>query len=364
VSIQLVEVVGMMTTPAGEQGEGGNPVGNVSFLRLLRILRLFRVLRLVRLLHFIGELATIISSIINCLRALCWTVLLLFMMIYIVAIVITQVVFTHRVSLKYDEKQDSPELAKYWGSLGLSTLSLYQAILGGVDWETVEEPMRSQISWGPLLSIMFALYIAFTLLAVMNVITGTFVQSALQNAENEKTDDFRIAAWKAFEDHDKITFDAFENKIGDTSFSGWLTSLGIEQTDARLLFQLLDRENLGQVDAEKLVGNMVRLREGAKFMDIMKLMYEHDALTQRIDGWTFMDNFEEELTKMSHRVSENVVSQVMARWAPEAGAGRAAPKQLSVYNIRPLPPRSSPKAGDSAAGVPVADANRSSEQEF
>mmetsp|Transcript_137 Transcript_137/g.288 ORF Transcript_137/g.288 Transcript_137/m.288 type:complete len:106 (-) Transcript_137:6-323(-) len=96
-------------------------------------------------------------------------------------------------------------------------------------------------------------------------------------------------------------------------------------------------------------------------MDIMKLMYEHDALTQRIDGWTFMDNFEEELTKMSHRVSENVVSQVMARWAPEAGAGRAAPKQLSVYNIRPLPPRSSPKAGDSAAGVPVADANRSSE---
>jgi len=359
VFFQIVEVIGLLAAEAQTPSSATNPVGNVSFLRLLRILRLFRVLRLVRLLHFIGELAMIISSIANCFRALCWTVLLMFMMIYMVAIVITQVVLTHRVTLKNDGHEDSVDLKRWWGDLGQATLSLYQATLGGVDWEVVERPMRTEIEWGPLLSIMFSLYIAFALLAMMNIITGTFVQSALQNAEHERIEDFRFIASDAFKNKDAgaeqyshIQFDDFERTITDGGFSDWLKSMGIESADARLLFQLLDRDNAQVVDSEKLISNMVRLREGAKFMDIMKLMYEHERVASKVEEWNYTESFEKELTAMSLRVSESVLEKVLARFQHIAEGGNGVVKNsFNDMNGNGKPHGFSPHAGDYAMGV-------------
>merc|ERR1712107_276627 len=89
VSMQLIEeiiaviVAGTSSAPAPapasseeEEGAGGaaeeeGGIGmNFSFMRVLRILRLVRIVRLFRVLRVIGELRTIVASIIGCLKPL------------------------------------------------------------------------------------------------------------------------------------------------------------------------------------------------------------------------------------------------------------------------------------------------------
>merc|ERR1719183_1483623 len=68
---------------------------SVKLLRILRVLRLMRLLRVVRVLHLITELRTIVSSIAGSFKSLGWTVVLLCLLIYIVAIFFTETTTAH-----------------------------------------------------------------------------------------------------------------------------------------------------------------------------------------------------------------------------------------------------------------------------
>jgi len=277
VGIQLIEVVSMLSV--GGDAEGDSPLGNWSVLRLLRTLRVLRVLRLVRLLHFVSELANIIRSISNSLRPFLWSLLLLLMIIYIMAISITQIVFGTRFDMKDQDAWSSSDkvLEQWWGSLPRSILTLYQSILGGVDWEDVVSPLEKNIH--PALPIYFSLYIAFVLLCMMNIITGTFVQSALKGAEAERGRDFWQATRAMFDDEDDeeivavVTLDQFNELLDDDDFQVQLDLIDISDAEARLLFKLLDPEEADAVPFDKLIANMLRLHKESKFLDIMKLMY-------------------------------------------------------------------------------------------
>merc|ERR1719409_2283499 len=53
-----------------------------------------------------------------------------------------------------------------------------------MDWITVSDALNTAFNgW---MGLLFSLYIAFVILAVMNVITGVFVESALLNAKNDQ----------------------------------------------------------------------------------------------------------------------------------------------------------------------------------
>lgn len=294
VSIQLIEVVSMLSV--GGDSEGDSPLGNWSVLRLLRTLRVLRVLRLVRLLHFVSELANIIRSISNSLRPFLWSLLLLLMIIYIMAISITQIVFGARFDMKDQDAWSSSGkvLEQWWGSLPRSILTLYQSILGGVDWEDVVSPLEINIH--PAMSIYFSLYIAFVILCMMNIITGTFVQSALKGAEAERGRDFWQATRAMFDDEDDedivavVTLDQFNELLDDDDFQVQLNLIDISDAEARLLFKLLDPEEADAVPFDKLVANMLRLHKESKFLDIMKLMYLVKGQQRSLDDFVFQQN--------------------------------------------------------------------------
>merc|ERR1719183_2588436 len=108
---------------------------SVKLLRILRVLRLMRLLRVVRVLHLITELRTIVSSIAGSFKSLGWTVVLLCLLIYIVAIFFTETTTAHvqEIRLANITAPYSPELIslrKHFGSLSLAALSLFQAMSG------------------------------------------------------------------------------------------------------------------------------------------------------------------------------------------------------------------------------------------
>merc|ERR1711862_1074713 len=108
-------------------------------------------------------------------------------MIYIVAVFFTQSVTDHLVTLKYDNEErneDDATMKLYFGSMGRSILSLWQAISGGKDWDDFAWPLYAQIGFGT--GLMFTGFIAFAILALLNVVTGVFVQTALLSAKDEE----------------------------------------------------------------------------------------------------------------------------------------------------------------------------------
>merc|ERR1712216_1069207 len=59
---------------------------NALFVHYLRLMRIVRITRLIRVLRLLEELRQIIASILGSMRSLGWTLVLLFMVIYMVGI--------------------------------------------------------------------------------------------------------------------------------------------------------------------------------------------------------------------------------------------------------------------------------------
>eukprot|EP00427_Karlodinium_veneficum_P032997 CAMPEP_0169194570 /NCGR_PEP_ID=MMETSP1016-20121227/6763_1 /TAXON_ID=342587 /ORGANISM="Karlodinium micrum, Strain CCMP2283" /LENGTH=302 /DNA_ID=CAMNT_0009271075 /DNA_START=718 /DNA_END=1623 /DNA_ORIENTATION=+ len=110
--------------------------------------------------------------------------ILLFGLIYTTGIFFTQVVTDYRLELQQENVVDASILIRYFGSLEKSIMVLIQAILGGVSWREVTMPLQEEIHWS--VSLAFCMYIIFSVLAAMNVVTGVFVDSAVNSAKNDK----------------------------------------------------------------------------------------------------------------------------------------------------------------------------------
>merc|ERR1712217_848525 len=71
-----------------------------------------------------------------------------------------------------------------FGRIYLSLLTLFECITGGLDWGEVAASLMKEIS--PVLGFVFCFYIAFCLFAILNIITGVFVQKAQAQAQEDK----------------------------------------------------------------------------------------------------------------------------------------------------------------------------------
>lgn len=273
---KVLEVINLVLQNDTATGGGGN----FSFMRVMRILRLIRVLRIVRLLRLITELKTIVDSLIGSLRSLLWTLALLLLLIYIIGIYFTQLVSDHMVQTEVFGDEEVL-FDQYYGSLARSILSLFQAMSGGIDWDNLAQPLVERIS--PLLGLVLALYIAFALLALMNVVTGVFVESALKNARDEQEHFMVQHARRLFQNSDldcsgKLNWEEFQCQMSNPEMQQYFRLIDVEIQEATELFKLLDLDRSGEVDYEEFLNGCLRLRGNAKAIDLVTLLLENRRL--------------------------------------------------------------------------------------
>ena len=166
VGLQLFDIITTLTIQAGSNNQAG---ANFNFMRLVRLMRLLRILRLMRVLRFVQELRSMVMSIAASLRSLMWTIVLLAFLMYGVGVCLTQMVADRGLEDPLI-MQRTPEIKLFYGSLVEALVSLFAGITGGIDWNDLLEPLETEI--GPWLAALFVLYIAFAVLAMMNVVTG------------------------------------------------------------------------------------------------------------------------------------------------------------------------------------------------
>eukprot|EP00929_Paragymnodinium_shiwhaense_P018523 TRINITY_DN12934_c0_g1_i1.p1 TRINITY_DN12934_c0_g1~~TRINITY_DN12934_c0_g1_i1.p1 ORF type:complete len:828 (-),score=227.51 TRINITY_DN12934_c0_g1_i1:82-2565(-) len=330
VAMQLVEVFGTYVLP-NEKAQAG---GNLQFLRLLRMLRLVRIVRLARIVRFISELRTIVSSIAGSMKSLSWTLVLISLIIFVCGVWVTQLVADYRGQVEVPTELEEDFVA-YYGSLFRSVLTLFQAITGGVNWDETVGPVLQ--AGGPLGGLLFVMYIAFSILAMLNVVTGVFVEAALNHAKADKevqcVNDLRDIFMKCDTDNTgMIDLLHFERVMQDPEMEEILKLIDVAPSEARWLFELIDVDESGAISREEFILGCMRLKGGAKAIDVATLVYDNKRLAQLVMGlagaasvcdgeesadWNWED--EEECRDVSYDSAD------FEQEAPDAGALLARP---------------------------------------
>merc|ERR1712176_1431854 len=127
-------------------------------------------------------------------------------------------------------------------------------ILGGVDWGDVANPIVDNMS--AVYGVVFALYIAFACLAMMNVMTGVFVEAALGIAKKDE-DIYMVNHMKnllAITDKDEsgqISWDEFESQLDNPQMLEYFKCIDVDVSEGRTLFNILDPDETGVIPAEQ-----------------------------------------------------------------------------------------------------------------
>merc|ERR1719162_1797859 len=111
--------------------------------------------------------------------SLVWAMLLMSIMFYVFGLTITQGVVEF---LGDNAAWDDPRyegLSRHFGRLDRSVLSLFEAMAGGISWGELVDDLQ-YLSWSFIL--LFFTFISVAIFAVMNIVTGVFVQTAMERS--------------------------------------------------------------------------------------------------------------------------------------------------------------------------------------
>jgi len=258
---------------------------NLRILRILRMTRLTRIFRVIRVVRFFRSLRTLVFSIVNTLKSLFWAMLLLALIMYVFGILFTDVSNNHIVEGGAAEsaKDEIARLETYFGSLHVSVHTLFMSISGGLTWMDATLAL-AQISW--IWVYVFSCYIAFSVFAVLNVMTGVFCQSAIKGAERDQEmvvqslimdkHQLKTSLGKLFQKMDddqsgKLTLAQFEKHFQDEEVRVLFEALEIGATDAWSLFLSLDHNEDYQIEPEEFLEGCLQLRGSAKAIDLFML---------------------------------------------------------------------------------------------
>eukprot|EP00746_Dinoflagellata_sp_MGD_P029428 gnl/MRDRNA2_/MRDRNA2_169684_c0_seq1.p1 gnl/MRDRNA2_/MRDRNA2_169684_c0~~gnl/MRDRNA2_/MRDRNA2_169684_c0_seq1.p1 ORF type:complete len:710 (-),score=121.64 gnl/MRDRNA2_/MRDRNA2_169684_c0_seq1:135-2264(-) len=256
-------------------------VSSTKVVRVLRVLRLVRIVRFIRGAAFFAELRAICMGLAQTVGSLFWATLLLFIVIFVFSMYVTQGVAFYlmdinHVSSEADELLQGntnndvgfeSNLRIRFGSLMRTMYSLWKAISGGSDWQSYADPLFV-ISWA--MGSIFLVYIVFSVCALLNVVTGIFVNRAIKIAESDM--DIKLlesiearkehidAVKSVFEKADvdgsgTLSREEFEEHFDNPCVNAFLESLdldldGIKPTQ---LFDLLDFDGDSSISTSEFI---------------------------------------------------------------------------------------------------------------
>eukprot|EP00930_Biecheleria_cincta_P042263 TRINITY_DN29073_c0_g1_i1.p1 TRINITY_DN29073_c0_g1~~TRINITY_DN29073_c0_g1_i1.p1 ORF type:complete len:540 (-),score=94.46 TRINITY_DN29073_c0_g1_i1:16-1635(-) len=262
-----------------------SPLGNISVLRIIRVVRITRVLRVFRIMKFFKDLRVMLAAIVSTVKTAYFALVLIFMIMYMFAVAITQMVAEH---VKEREEANNPvgrddDLLFFFGSIPESLMALFMTLAGGIDWKDAAVALY-QVGW--LCVVVYCIFVIIMTLCILNVLTGIFCQCAIEAAALDKDSIimFQLQERERYietlqslfhhvdESGDGMcSLDEFKAHLSDMTMQALLNSLEIEVNDALTLFEMLDADGSGEVNLDEFVTGCITLRGSAKAVQIEKL---------------------------------------------------------------------------------------------
>jgi hypothetical protein len=272
----------------GYDSDGSSIASRMKTIKMLRIARVCRVFR------FFSELRLLALMILDCFKSLAWALCMLLIIMYVFAILFTQDVAIHMAQLREASSLADPVLAEHFGDLFATLSSLFHSILNGISWYT----LTTALKYNPAMTALFFFYTSFVLVAVLNIITGVFVNEAVQTTLSQR--EFLVEKqilqkqrWcremkELFMSLDTdgsggMSLEEIQECLSDARVESYFQALGLEPHDAEQLFFHLDRDLSGEVSLDEFLQGCLRLKGEARSIDVYSVMHDVRALTSRID---------------------------------------------------------------------------------
>ncbi|CAL1137202.1 unnamed protein product [Cladocopium goreaui] len=281
----------------------GNPLRGVTVVRVLRIVRIVRVVRVIRIMKFFKELRMMIFSTLNSLQSVVWIFFFLFVLFYMFGIAFTSSVVNFLDTLERRQDPAYSSLLKYFGSLDVSILTLYMSMTGGQNWGVFYEALKT-VPGGEVSCILFILYVTFALFAVVNIVTGVFVDTALQSSKDDREVAVQdeVEHKKSYLNHLRELFEAIDvsaegmisrdtlqHAFKHETIVAYFNSLKIDAPDAKTLFDLLDYDQSGEIDLEEFLHGCYSLHGDASHLEAkilqMEVRFVKEMLMQLMDDF-------------------------------------------------------------------------------
>jgi len=239
----------------------------------------------------------------NSMTSLMWVLLLLFVIMFLFACVLTQAVTNAFLS---DDMpiaitlEDKDNLRNSYGDLFSTMYSLFQAITGGNDWSAFADPLF-KISSG--LGLLFTAYIAFTIFAVLNVVTAVFVDNAMESRKTdmdlqivqeiqarEKIQEALTAVFTAADTDvsGTISWEEFKEHFSHPAVEAYFRQLGLDinRVGVEGLWELIDLDGNGQLQIVELAAGADSLKGHASSLDLARVSHYQLTHTKQIMSLT------------------------------------------------------------------------------
>ena len=271
----IVDFIDLQTLGAGTSN------GNFRVIRVFRITRVLQVVRSVRLVRFISAFRELVISVLDTVRQLVWAMVLLILVIYSFGVLFADAALQHLDAAGYPASADSSldRLQFHFGGVYDSCTTLFRTLLAGFDWIEAADALEPMgIMWVQL----FHVYVAFGDFALLNVITGVFVNSAIKTRERDHevlmhhVQAFRMLVenlWKKIDSsgQGQITISEFEELFNDEDMVAFFAAIEVSAVDAWTLFDSLDADGDHLISYEEFSQRCLQLHGSAKAVDLFAL---------------------------------------------------------------------------------------------
>lgn len=283
------------------------PVGGVSFARSLRVLRVAKILRVIRMLRFLREVRIMLICMMGSVVSLFWAFVMLVFTSFLFALFFMQEMAPY---LAANEAVDAPDKCpggpedpselwacqRYYFRTIFSTMHvLGMASTGGKDWEEVWK-LIYPVGWDTAGAFLF--YMVFFMFAVMNIITGVFVEHAsilskpddeeamLEHMRQLRSDVEYLTAIMELIDKDKsgfISVREFLTAMQNERIEYSLRSIGVDmRMPERYFTTLASLSDKKELSIKELVFKIVDMKGSASRADVELLSLETRILKREV----------------------------------------------------------------------------------
>ena len=246
---------------------------NLSHIRVIRVLRIARSFRVVRLLRFAGlrNLRLMLMAIIGSAIPLVWAGLILMAVMFFFAVVFLNGVADY-ISEATLADPSAQFLRVFFPDLAMTLLTLFMSITGGLDWRDLQKAL---LDVSVVYACIFVFFQLVTVLAALNIITGIFVNDAVEMArldsemkvqqEMDQNRRYLQTLHELFQEidtkkHGAITLEDFKEQMGREDVRMLFAMLGLEVSDAVSFFSLLDVDGSVELEIDEFVMGCMRFR--------------------------------------------------------------------------------------------------------
>lgn len=221
-------------------------------------------------------------------------------------------IFVQRASLALqDGEVPNPEaVLEQFGSVELAMLSLYASITGGDDWNNYYTTL---LGTGEVSAALFIFFIAFMQIAVLNILTGIFVEQAMKSAQPDRdsvaasfrwrevmeAEDLRSECRQIDKDGDGfITLAELADFLETGKFRHFLQSHDIDVRDEEVFFELLRSHEGETMSIDEFVEECMKLKGAATSLDLHYLTKQVGTIVSRQE-----DQYHEMMNVLRHFLS-------------------------------------------------------------